>query len=553
MKFLEIKFKFKFIAPLIFLITIFIVNFYFFNNSFFIVHDNTISARVLELHNTLKSGQFPPRWSQNLGFGYGMPLFEFYSPLVYFLAETFFLFNFTIINSIKISYILISIIGFLGTYFLSKKITNKWGSLLSAVAFSFSCYHAVNIYVRGAIAESLAISLFPWIFLFTLNLVNHNLKTNYIFLTISFVFLLLTHNISIITFFPFYFIFVFLIILKKKVFSKIYFIFLSFIHSCAISSFFLIPAFFQKNFTRVNSIIDGYFNFNNHFVAFKQLVTPNWGYGASQIDLYDNISFYIGNEILFIIFFLSTYYSYQFIKTKKIPTLFLILLSLFVFSIFLTCSKSKFLWQNIPLLNYIQFPWRYLGLTTFFSSVLVGLLPSIIKSKKIILVIILFIPILNYRFFKPETLIKINESFAPDTEYIINQTSSVIPDYLPQNIDLQNIRVFKEIISAENQEIKINTQKNNARQILAYVNSPEDSHIIINRFYFPNWQTKINNQKITCQIENNFYKCPISKGKNKIEFYWSEKGINQISNYLSIIGILFLIFISLKYNKSCKN
>ncbi|NMB56436.1 hypothetical protein GYA19_00685, partial [Candidatus Beckwithbacteria bacterium] len=75
------KYYFQIILTLIFFGSIFIIHYYFFNNTYFGVHDFTVGARLFEQHQTILDGQFPPRWAKDLGFGYGMPLFQFYAPL----------------------------------------------------------------------------------------------------------------------------------------------------------------------------------------------------------------------------------------------------------------------------------------------------------------------------------------------------------------------------------------------------------------------------------------------------------------------------------------
>jgi hypothetical protein len=40
-----------------------------------------------EMERSLQRFEFPVRWSANFGFGYGMPLFNFYAPLPYYLGQ----------------------------------------------------------------------------------------------------------------------------------------------------------------------------------------------------------------------------------------------------------------------------------------------------------------------------------------------------------------------------------------------------------------------------------------------------------------------------------
>src|SRR3989344_980976 len=58
-------------------------------SGFFTIHDNQQIARLFELNKALLAGQFPVRWVPDLGFSFGYPLFNFYPPLIYYLAELF--------------------------------------------------------------------------------------------------------------------------------------------------------------------------------------------------------------------------------------------------------------------------------------------------------------------------------------------------------------------------------------------------------------------------------------------------------------------------------
>src|SRR4051812_5269412 len=42
--------------------------------------------RILDFDAALRSGSLYPRWSANLGFGYGFPVTQYYAPLAYFAA-----------------------------------------------------------------------------------------------------------------------------------------------------------------------------------------------------------------------------------------------------------------------------------------------------------------------------------------------------------------------------------------------------------------------------------------------------------------------------------
>ena len=67
------------------------------NNGYFTMHDDQHIARLFLFDTALKQGQWYPRWVDWLGFGYGYPMFNFYPPFIYFIAQLFHVVGFSFI------------------------------------------------------------------------------------------------------------------------------------------------------------------------------------------------------------------------------------------------------------------------------------------------------------------------------------------------------------------------------------------------------------------------------------------------------------------------
>ncbi len=124
-----------------------------FHPGFFTIHDNEQIGRLYELDQALKSGQFPVRIVQDLGFGFGYLLFNFYPPAVYYLGELFHLLQFSFIDSIKIVMGIGFIFSAVFMYLLVKELFGKTGALVASVFYTYAPYHSVDLYVRGALSE----------------------------------------------------------------------------------------------------------------------------------------------------------------------------------------------------------------------------------------------------------------------------------------------------------------------------------------------------------------------------------------------------------------
>lgn len=139
-------------------------------------HDGSVHLiRLYLLDEQIRSGNFFPRWLPDLMTGYGYPLFNFYAPAIYLVAETLHLAGLSLPYSLTVVMIALVITAGWGMYFLASDLYEtdrdevgkwrlSWTGLAAAVAYLYTLYFLVNLYVRGALAELLAQALLPWLF-----------------------------------------------------------------------------------------------------------------------------------------------------------------------------------------------------------------------------------------------------------------------------------------------------------------------------------------------------------------------------------------------------
>jgi hypothetical protein len=60
-----------------------------FSSGYFTMHDDAQVGRVVAMGQALRDGQFPVRWVNYLGYGYGYPIFNFYGPYHITLGDYF--------------------------------------------------------------------------------------------------------------------------------------------------------------------------------------------------------------------------------------------------------------------------------------------------------------------------------------------------------------------------------------------------------------------------------------------------------------------------------
>ena len=135
--------------------------YWLFNTNYWNMHDDMQILRQLELEKCLDAGQFPCRWSPDPGYQFGYPLLNFYPPLPYLFGQIFRSAGFSFVMSIKMVAVLQFVFSYSAMYALGLFLGGGLTGLLAAVFYTYLPYHAVNVYIRGAMNEAWAGVFFP--------------------------------------------------------------------------------------------------------------------------------------------------------------------------------------------------------------------------------------------------------------------------------------------------------------------------------------------------------------------------------------------------------
>src|SRR3989339_63636 len=539
----------------------------------FIIHDDQQIARLLLFDQALKAGQFPPRWVDELGFGFGYPLFVFYPPLVYMVGELFHLIGFSFIDSIKLVFFTSIFASGLAMYILVKEFWGRYAGIVSAFFYILVPYRAIDVYIRGALAESFSFVWLPVILWSFYKLVKTN-KTIYIYLSAVFLALLMiTHNLIFLPFMlilPFYLLF---LIWKSntKILSTAHCL-LSTVLALGLSAFFWAPAILEKKFTIVDQLLlVNLANYNIHFVFPQQLWNWPWGFGGSAAGLADGISFKIG-KLHIVLSVMSLFFAIIYLVRNKLKSytrkeIFNFQFSifnffLFVFSAFMTTSYSKLIWDLVSPLGYLQFPWRFLIFTSLFSSILAGAFIYLLKLPilRLIasLILITLLVVTNFKLFKPQTYRPdLTDEIATSKKIINWDVSRSSFEYVPVGLPLYKspndtnllrigtCQIPREKVRLIQGTTKIENLKGSPSKIQFTSNAQKTSPVRVNVFNFPGWQAKIDGQKTIIQ-DNNPYKLitiDVPEGSHQIEVVFTNTPVRTQANTITIGTIITMIII----------
>ncbi len=513
----------------------------------FFHHDDLQVMRIYEMRQCFTDLQIPCRWVPDMGYGNGFPLFNYYSALPYYIGGLL-SYALGLVNSAKALFFIPLLLGGISMFLLGQKLYGKDAGFLAGVLYMFAPYRALDSYVRGAIAESFALAIAPFVFYYTLKIIDKPTRSNLILGSISLAAFLISHNIMTMFFTPFIILWgmLFLYIEKWKSWKPLL---VCFILGVGLSAFFLIPVFLEKNLVQTDTLIQGGSDFRTHFVGVGQLfLDRSWGYGGSFFGPIDTISFQVGWPLWWFVLLVIPPFLLSFKKSLRITLGAVFLLAMFGISIFMQHNKSAFIWEHIGTLQFAQFPWRLLSLSIFSASLIGGLFIYYLSSRfKLIMVLIASIAavLLNWNYFIPREFYPwINDTNKiQDPLWEIQQKAGIL-DYLPVTAQEPQGRAKQQIEIIEGDAIS-NSYTSRSDYFTGNVTVNSKSYLQVPVFDFPNWELYINGQKQP--HDNNgplgrisFY---LEPGTYLIEGYFRDTLVRTVSNLLTLVSLVVLVLV----------
>ena len=542
-----------------------------FNSKIFFAHDFVHGARLGEMALALKDGHFPVRWSSNFGYGYGMPLFEFYAPLPFYIGVVPYLLGLSVVGSVKWMFLSASILTVIGSYLLGKQLYGRTGGLIVAAAISLAPYRALNLFIRGAISEIWGITAAVWITLATVLVIKKGAQYTPL-LMLSIAVLLLSHNLVTIIFLPAAGIFAALFLgvqyavlpaqerTKSFLSSRVISLASSYLLGLGMASFYWLPAFMEKGYTKVEQTITGnYFDFHLHYLYFRQFIRPGWGYGGSEWGPNDPLSFFLGYGQLLgiaVTFFVVLYYLWKkFIKKQAQKTRgawLVFLLGTAVLggvSLLFTTEKTVLIWEKISLLKFIQFPWRYLSGALVFIGLLAGGFALFVPQKmRYILagVLLLLLTIINTQYFKPERYLDEPDSlYYTDPARIQQHMSVVLQDYIPSQmsikLDMPIIESPYECDPAEAcTQVTLDENKVHYKRYSIDITAP--TQLIFSVAYYPGWYAQVDG--VTTSVSTNkegHISLDVATNNKTVELFFGATPVRMWADRISAVSGLVVI------------
>jgi len=461
--------------------------------------------RLTSFYQSLADGQFPVRFLGRLNQNYGYPVANFLYPGFLYLGSALHIAKIPFQNSVEIIMAGSVIAGAFGLFFWLQLFFGPLASFIGASTFLFSPYLLYDLYKRGSVGELLATG----VAMLTLFIVEKRWR---ILVPFCIFILLISHNTLALVFSLFFFIY---IVVKKE---------FSFLVPMAIgvmmSSFFWIPAFFERSFVRFNEL-----SVSNPFDFF----------GISFMLFYTSIPFLLG-------------LIYMVVHRKKEYTkenwFFIIT---FLVAGFFALPISGIFWKLPILSQFFQFPYRWYALWLIVGPWLVGsMIESFREKEKFISIAVIGVicVLTSYGF-----LTKAKSEVHEEGYYTTNEaTTTVADEYMPKwVIEKPEKRSNEKLEFFDGRGVFLNTEIS-TKKIVTKIKAEEDSIIQINTVFYPGWGATLDGKPVEVSGQNprGLMHILVPKGEHLLFVEFRETVFRFIADVLSAIGfITYGIFILL--------
>ncbi len=348
-------------------------------------HDGRHSVYFLfEFDRAIQDGILYPRWAPDFTFGFGYPFFNIYAPGAFYVSEALHLLGADFVTATKIVFALAILLSGPAMFGFVKRLTNSsQAALISGLVYVYVPYHIVDIYVRAALAELVALIFLPltlWGFYETV--VNPSRKT-VVAAALAYGAMHFTHNGIALLFTPILMVWILFLMIGELRKSKVtgaksqvsYLIRVglpslgSSLIGIGLAAIFVVPALFEFQYIRTDQWLSNYYDYTNHFPYLFQLFSPFWGFGISLAGTKDQMSFQLG----VVPALLAIFAVFAILKNPNGARRFwLFFLGLTVGALVLMLPPSLPIWESLRLVTFAQFPWRLLTLTNVSLAILAG-------------------------------------------------------------------------------------------------------------------------------------------------------------------------------------
>jgi len=321
-------------------------------------------------HDAFVSGSMSPEWAANDNFGFGSIGIRYYPPLAYYILALTKMITGSWYHSFWLTSLAWMFLGSVGVYLWVKEWTENVRATLAAVVYLLVPYHTFQIYQAVLYAELAAAGIVPFCFLFLTRICRRSRWIDALLFSVAYSSLILTHIPSTLIASLALLVYGLLIIEWRRFKDTALKIGAALLLSLLATSFYLSKLVTEIDWVMHNSpryFANGYYDYKRYLfpIYFSSTATRYVEKLLWHLDIVVILTILLFLPLL-LIFLLRK-------KTtepeKQRPNFNRSIILTGVFAFFMLSLLSSPVWDAVPVLQKIQFPWRWLLVFSLLGSI----------------------------------------------------------------------------------------------------------------------------------------------------------------------------------------
>jgi hypothetical protein len=539
--------------------------------------------RLAELSRVVREGELYPRWAPNFYYGYGYPIFSYYAPLSYYLALPVDLLPLLgPVQAIKAVFVLGLLLAGLGMYGYVRDLWGRAAGLVAAAAYVYSPYVLfVDPHARGDLAEALSFAVFP-LALWSLDRLRRQPGAlNWLASVGLLAGLLLSHNLMGLVFWG--------LLLAWAIWQEVvrarrpvlagapkrlgtvlnFRLFLALALGLGLAGFFWLPVALESDAVDLGSLIGdgGHFDYRNHYLSPRELLSQSrlLDWGATEPEFTLNLG--VAQWLLAAAGILALITRRA--ERSRQALFFALALAIMLF---LMLPVSEFLWNTVPLLPFMQFPWRLLGPTAAAAAILGGVATAALqmalpaRSKRLLpaaligLIIVLALPLIQLppwpADFGPTSALRVLEEELAGRWLGTTSTADFVPATVdrvpgPAKALIEDFRNERPLDRVNRATLPVGTEVLSEQMTsllhIYRVRGESDFPLRLFLFDFPGWKVKLDGEAIEPELgrPDGFIVVPVPAGEHLVEVEFGATLVRTFALIVSLFSLLATLVVAL--------
>jgi hypothetical protein len=484
----------------------------------------------------LRDQGFPPRLAPDLAQGYGYPIFVYF-PHTFLLLSTLLagLVGWSMAAELVLGGAVL--FGAAGVVVLARRLVALPSALLAGAVWLVSPYLAYDVYVRSAFAETMGLSLLPWVVWAALVLTDAQARfaSRLVAIAVGAVFVC-SHNLTVLLALPPLLTVAVVRYLSAPGVRTVGWLLLAAAWAATMAAFYLLPLVLESSAIAMEWDPLGPFG-----VLRNALWSDVPGGGASLLE----------RRALLWLLGVGALCGAVGLTAPEPPRRVLTgaLLCVLAAQLWLATTWSAPAWRALPALEMVGFPSRLLGHGTLAAALLFALAVERLRATStgaIVVALATATAIGGAVSTRPlEHLGRINVATLPTDAAFLRQahiTTTVVDEFLPTTVTRRPTVPAEPTFGFSVPSAVVDEQAASAMRHTAVLTTTEPGTLLVRRFQVPGWVLRVNGERVEPQLTSfGTLRVDLEPGRHDIALLWEDPAHRRVANGISVAAWLLWV------------